>query len=95
MAAELNPVCNREFRARPPKRRILTESLQSHATGPQMTDSLARRAAISATLLLAVCLAGVRSAHGQKGDEKPATPEKLEITQAGIDARAKQATDST
>ena len=95
MAAELNPVCNREFRASPPKRRILTESLQSQATGPQMTDSLARRAAISATLLLAVCLAGVRSAHGQKGDEKPATPEKLEITQAGIDARAKQAADST
>jgi len=95
MPADLNPMSNPEFRASPPKRRILTESHQSHATGPLMTGNLTRRTAISATLLLAVILAGGRSAHGQEGDETPATPEKPEITQANIDARAKQAADST
>lgn len=60
-----------------------------------MTGSLTIRTAISATLFLAVYLASSHSARGQDGDEKPATPEKPEITQSDIDARAKQAADST
>ena len=60
-----------------------------------MTGSLTRRAAISATLLLTVLLAGTRSVRGQEDDEKPATPEQPEVTQSDIDARAKQAADST